>query len=50
MASGVEEILVAVEDHAELRAPVAEVVVADDVVAEEAERAAQESPMTVLRI
>ena len=38
---GVQEMLVAVEDHAELRAPVADVIVADRGVAEETEHAAQ---------
>ena len=38
---GVEKMFVAVEDHAELRAPVADVVVADDLVAEESQRAAK---------
>ncbi len=36
-----KEMLVAVDDHAELCAPVADVIVADDLMAEEAERAAK---------
>ena len=47
----VEEVLVAVDDHAELRAPVADVVVADHAVAEESQRAATSaSPITVERM
>ncbi len=43
IVGGIQEMLVAVDDHAELGAPVADVVVADHAVAEEAERAARAS-------